>query len=59
MKFLKRLNSFFVLFLSLSVSGQEIFIVDEESKFPLEGVALYNKSKTSAIITNQKGVADL
>ena len=59
MKFLKRLNSFFVLFLCLSVSGQEIFIVDEESKFPLEGVALYNKSKTSAIITNQKGVADL
>ena len=59
MKFLKRLNSFFVLFLCLSASGQEIFIVDEESKFPLEGVALYNKSKTNAIITNQKGVADL
>ena len=55
MKFLKRLKSFFILFLCLSVSGQEIFIVDEESKFPLEGVALYNKSKTSAIITNQKG----
>ncbi len=47
------------MFICLWLSGQEIFIVDEISEFPLEGVALYNKSKTIATITNENGLANL
>ena len=59
MKFLRHLSSFLILSLSIWASGQEILIVDEASEFPLEGVALYNKSKTNATITNENGVANL
>ena len=59
MKFLRRLSSFFILSLSIWASGQEILIVDEASEYPLEGVALYNKSKSNATITNENGVASL
>ena len=59
MKFLRRLNLFFILSLSIWVSGQEVLIVDEDSKFPLEGVALYNKSKSNSTISNEQGIADL
>lgn len=59
MKFLRHLSSFLILSLSILASGQEILIVDEASELPLEGVALYNKSKTNATITNENGVANL
>ena len=59
MKFLRHLSSFLILSLSILASGQEILIVDEASELPLEGVALYNKSKTNATITNKNGVANL
>ena len=59
MKFLRHLSSFLILSLSIWASGQEILIVDEASGLPLEGVALYNKSKTNATITNKNGIANL
>ena len=59
MKFLRHLSSFLILSLSILASGQEILIVDEASELPLEGVALYNKSKTNATITNENGIANL
>jgi hemoglobin/transferrin/lactoferrin receptor protein len=59
MKFLRHLSSFLILSLSFLASGQEILIVDEASELPLEGVALYNKFKTNATITNENGVANL
>ena len=59
MKFLKRLRSFFFLIIPSLVIGQDIIIVDSVSKFPLEGVALFNSAKTAASITNKQGSADL
>ena len=59
MKFLRHLSSFLILSLSIWASGQEILIVDEASGLPLEGVALYNKSKINATITNKNGIANL
>ena len=59
MKFLKRLRSFFFLLISTWVIGQDIIVINSVTEFPLEGVALYNSSKTSATLTNEDGVADL
>ena len=59
MKFLECLSSFFLLFICFTIFGQEIVIVDNVSELPLEGVALYNESKTIGTLSNQEGVADL
>jgi len=50
-----------ILFLTNSFFGfgQEIKIVDAISALPMEGVALYNNSKSKATLTNTEGIADL
>ena len=45
MKYLKPFSSFLLFFISFSVFGQEIVVVDMISQFPLEGVAIYDKAK--------------
>lgn len=59
MKFLRTLNSFIILLLSFWTTAQEIVIIDGSSQDPLEGVALYNESKSIATLTDSKGVANL
>ena len=59
MKFLRTLNSFIILLLSFWTTAQEIVIIDGSSQEPLEGVALYNESKSIATLTDSKGVANL
>ena len=59
MRFLKHLRWVFFLIIPSLIIGQDIIIVDSVSKFPLEGVALFNSAKTSAAITNKQGIADL
>ena len=45
MKYLKQFSSFLLFFISYSIFGQEIVVIDIISQFPLEGVAIYNKAK--------------
>ncbi len=59
MKFLRTLSSFIILLLCFWTTAQELVIIDGSSKDPLEGVALYNESKSTATLTNSEGVADL
>ena len=59
MKYLRRFNSFLLFFISYSIFGQEIVVIDMISKFPLEGVAIYNELKNVSTITNKDGKADL
>ena len=59
MRYLKLLSSFIILFFSIWAKGQEIVIIDGVSRFPLEGVALFNESKTTATLSNEDGIANL
>ena len=59
MKFLRHLSAFLFLFCFNLGLGQEIKVVDAISTFPLEGVALYNTSKSRATLTDAEGIADL
>ena len=59
MKYLKQFSSFLLFFISYSIFGQEIVVIDIISQFPLEGVAIYNKAKNISTITNKDGKADL
>jgi len=59
MKFLKHFSSFFIFLCSVWAMGQEIVVIDEVSGIPLEGVALYNETKTTATLSNAEGVANL
>jgi hemoglobin/transferrin/lactoferrin receptor protein len=59
MKFLRHLSAFLFLFCFNLGLGQEIKVVDAISTFPLEGVALYNTSKSRATLTDEEGIADL
>ena len=59
MKFLRTLNSFIILLLSFWTTAQELVVIDGSSQEPLEGVALYNESKSTATLTDPRGIASL
>lgn len=59
MKFSLLFNVFFLILFQTIVWSQEIIILDVLSNEPLEGVALFNSSKTIAILTAADGRADL
>ena len=50
MKYLKQFSSFLLFFISYSIFGQEIVVIDLISQFPLEGVAIYNKAKNMSFL---------
>ena len=59
MSYLKFHSILFLLVAPLWVMAQDVLILDGVSGFPLEGVALFNNSKTKAILTDGKGKASL
>jgi hemoglobin/transferrin/lactoferrin receptor protein len=55
-----RLHSILVVFIiSFWMTGQEVLVLDGVSGFPLEGVTLFNNSKSKAILTDNEGKAPL
>jgi len=59
MKSSGQLSIFFLLLFSLKTVAQEIIVIDFVSKSPIEGAAVYNFSKKKALLTNEKGKANL
>ena len=59
MSYLKFHSSLLLLIAPLMILGQEVLVLDGVSDFPLEGVALYNTSKTKSILTDVEGKAPL
>ena len=59
MKFLRGLSSFCFVLVCFWTNGQEMIVVDAVTELPLEGVALFNETKSRATLTNASGLADL
>ena len=59
MKFLKHFSPFLIILCSVWAMGQEVVVIDEVSGLPLEGVALYNETKTTSTLSNEEGIANL
>jgi len=59
MSYLKFHSILLLLIAPLMIQGQEVLVLDGVSDFPLEGVALYNTSKTKSILTDVEGKAPL
>ena len=57
MKFLSKLNFFFLLIFPLCLMGQSILVIDATSSEPIEGAALFNTEKTKSILTDETGKA--
>jgi len=57
MKFLSKLNFFFLLIFPLCLMGQSIRVIDATSSEPIEGAALFNTEKTKSILTDETGKA--
>ena len=51
--------SFLCLFLSINLYAQEIWVEDNNSGEPLEGVAIFNQDKSNSTITDKYGKASL
>ncbi len=54
-----RLLLLFLLFISTHVSGQVVQVVDQKTNQPIEDVAIFNLEKTSAVVTNIDGKANI
>jgi hemoglobin/transferrin/lactoferrin receptor protein len=59
MRFLKFHSILILLGAPIWLLGQEALVLDGVSGFPLEGVALYDNTKTKAVLTNVDGKAPL
>ena len=62
MKFLVSMNkAFFILFLFFfnSIFAQEIIILDQDTKEPIQDVAIFNSDKSKTALTSFNGSADL
>src|SRR6056300_916878 len=57
MKFLSKLNFFFLLIFPLCLMGQSILVIDATSSEPIKGAALFNTEKTKSILTDETGKA--
>jgi hemoglobin/transferrin/lactoferrin receptor protein len=56
---MKRVLTVLIAIYSITSFGQIIKIIDDETHFPIEGVAIYNKKLTISIVTDEKGLADI
>ncbi|MGB0892694.1 MAG: TonB-dependent receptor, partial [Flavobacteriaceae bacterium] len=56
---MKRIFTLLIVFYSITVFGQKIKVVDDETGFPISEVAIYNKTLTISMITNDDGFADV
>jgi len=56
---IKHFGFIIFLFAVFQLSGQTILIEELESEFPIDGVLIYNQSKTIRVYTNKEGKADI
>ena len=56
---MKRIFTLLIVFYSITIFGQKIKVVDDETGFPISKVAIYNKNLIVSTITNDKGIADI
>jgi hemoglobin/transferrin/lactoferrin receptor protein len=57
---MKYILSFFVwIFFVVTIQAQEIQVLEEESRLPLPGIAIYNASKSKTTISDFDGMASL
>ncbi|WP_299524847.1 TonB-dependent receptor [uncultured Lutibacter sp.] len=49
----------FLFFITISVTSQQVKVVDRDSNFPIENVTIYNDANNKIVYTNKKGIADL
>jgi hemoglobin/transferrin/lactoferrin receptor protein len=56
---MKRVLALFIALYSITSFGQTITVIDEEKGFPVKEAAIYNKTLTISIITNDQGKADI
>lgn len=56
---MKQLCVFVFLFLSVSLQSQNIFVVDQNTGFPINHVFIYNEQKSVTTTTNDLGIANL
>ena len=56
---MKRIFTLLIVFFSITIFGQKIKVVDDETGFPISEVAIYNKTLTISMITNDDGFADV
>ncbi len=48
-----------ILLKAIQVSAQNVVVLERETDFPIENVAIYNDSTGSVVYTNKKGMVDL
>jgi hemoglobin/transferrin/lactoferrin receptor protein len=56
---MKRVLALFIAVYSISGFGQTITVIDDEKGYPVKGAAIYNKTLSISIITNDDGTADI
>jgi hemoglobin/transferrin/lactoferrin receptor protein len=56
---MKRIFTLLIVFYNITIFGQKIKIVDDETGFPISEVAIYNKNLTISTITDDDGFADI
>lgn len=56
---MKQLNLLFLLFCSIIMSAQEVVVLNQTSKEPVVGVAVYNSTKTKSTISDIDGKINL
>ena len=56
---MKKLVLLFLAMYCVTSFGQKLTVLDEETGFPVKGVAIYNKAQTITTITDDNGQADL
>ena len=56
---MKKINLILFLFSTILTFAQKITVLNSETKKPIDGVAVYNKSKIKSAITNAEGVINI
>mgnify|MGYP005987663417 FL=1 len=56
---MKRIFTLLIVFYSITIFGQKIKVVDDETGFPISEVAIYNKTLTISTVTDDDGLADI
>lgn len=56
---MKYLSLFFLFFICIFINAQEVVILDETSKEPIAGVAIYNSTKSKSTVSDIDGRAQL
>ena len=56
---MKKITLLFLTIYSITSFGQKVTVLDDETGFPVRGVAIYNKARTVTTITDDNGQADV